>query len=67
MEGETVTVLAPERDETFTLTSEDEAALVAAMAEGDRGDVVSVDEFFRYLERAIEPPSACSTGPAGGS
>ena len=51
MEGEAVTVLAPEGDETFTLTSEDEAALLAAMAEGDRGEVVSVEEFFRHFER----------------
>lgn len=50
-EGEAVTVLAPEGDETFTLNAEDEAALLAAMAEGDRGDVVSVEEFFRHLER----------------
>jgi redox-sensitive bicupin YhaK (pirin superfamily) len=51
VEGEAVTVLAPEGDETFTLTSEDEAALLAAMAEGDRGDVVSAEEFFRHRER----------------
>lgn len=50
-EGEAVTVLVPEGDETFTLTSEEEAALLAAMAEGDRGDVVSVEEFFRHPER----------------
>lgn len=50
-EGEAVTVLAPEGDETFTLNAEDETALLAAMAEGDRGDVVSVEEFFRDLER----------------
>ncbi len=49
-EGE-ATVLAPEGDETFTLTGEDEAALLAAMAEGDRGDVISVEEFFRHLDR----------------
>ena len=51
VEGEAVTVLAPEGDETFTLDAEDETALLAAMAEGDRGDVVSVEEFFRDLER----------------
>lgn len=44
-------VLAPEGDETFTLNADDERALLAAMAEGDRGDVVSVEEFFRDLER----------------
>lgn len=50
-EGEAVTVLAPEGDETFTLNLEDEAALLAAMAEGDRGDVVSAEAFFRHPER----------------
>lgn len=50
-EGEAVTVLATEREETFTLSPADEAALLAAMAEGDRGDVVSAEEFFRDLER----------------
>ena len=50
-EGETVTILALEGDETFTLDPQDEAALLAAMAEGDRGDVVSAEEFFRELGR----------------
>lgn len=46
-EGEAVTVVAIEGDESFTLSSEDEATLLAAMAEGDWGDVVSVEELFR--------------------
>lgn len=50
-EGEAVTVVAIEGDESFTLSSEDEATLLAAMAEGDRGDVVSIEELFRHLER----------------
>lgn len=50
VEGEAVTVIAPEGDETFTLTSEDEVALLAAMAQGDRGDVVSVEEFIHQPE-----------------
>lgn len=50
-EGLTVTVLAPEADETFTLGPEDEAALLAAMAEGDRGEVVSAEEFLQDLGR----------------
>lgn len=48
-EGSTVTVLATENDETFTLGPKDEAALLAAMAEGDRGEVVSAEEFLREL------------------
>ena len=46
---ETFTVLAPEDDETFTLGPEDEAKLLAAMAESDRGEVVSAEEFLRDL------------------
>lgn len=47
--GQAVTVLAPEGDETFTLFPAEEAALQAAMAEGDRGEVISAEEFFRDL------------------
>ena len=37
-----------ERDEeTFELGPEDEAALLEAIAEGDRGEVVSAEEFLR--------------------
>jgi len=50
-EGETVTILALEGDEIFTLDPQDEAALLAAMAGGDRGDMVSAEEFFRELGR----------------
>ena len=45
-EGQAVTVLAPGRDETFTLGPAEEAALLEAMAEGDRGDVISAEELF---------------------
>lgn len=51
-EGETVTVLAPKGDETFALNPEDEAALLAAMAEGDRGEVTSLEDFFPELGRS---------------
>jgi hypothetical protein len=50
-EGLAVTVLAPEAEETFELCADDEEALLVAMAEGDRGDVISVEEFFRDLGR----------------
>ena len=36
VESMTVTILVPEGNETFHLGSEDEAALMEAMAEGDR-------------------------------
>lgn len=50
-EGTTVTVLAPENDESFTLGPDEEAALLDAMAEGDRGEVVRAEEFLRELGR----------------
>jgi hypothetical protein len=50
-EGASVTVLAPEDDETFELGPEEEAALRAAMAEGDRGEVIGADEVLRGLRR----------------
>jgi hypothetical protein len=50
-EGETVTMLAPEGDETFAVSPEDEAALLAAMAESDRGEVTSLEDFLREVGR----------------
>jgi len=46
-EGLAVTVLSPEGDETFTLSPNDETALLVAMAVGDRGEVISAEEFLR--------------------
>lgn len=51
MEGLTLTILAPEGDETFELGPAEEAALLAAMAEGDQGDVISAEEFLHELGR----------------
>lgn len=51
VEGQAVTVLAAEGDETFTLNPEQEAALLEVMAEGDRGEVISAEEFLRELGR----------------
>lgn len=48
-EGSTVTVLSRENDETFTLGPEEEAALLEAMAEGDKGEVIPAEEFLREL------------------
>ena len=39
-EGARVTILAPEDNETFHLGSEDEARLLAAVAEAGRGEVI---------------------------
>lgn len=48
-EGSLVTVLAPERDETFMLDAEAEAALLTAIAEADRNEIVTGEELFRQL------------------
>ncbi len=48
-EGSTVTVLAPERDETFVLDSQAETALLAAMAEADRGEVITDEQLLDKL------------------
>ena len=48
-EGSTVTVLAPEDGEAFELSPDDEAALLAAIEEADRGDVIDGELFLRDL------------------
>ena len=52
-EGATVTILAPESDETFELTPDDEAKLLESIAEADRGETVSA----KPLVRDLEPPN----------
>ena len=48
-EGCTVTVLAPEHDEVFALDVQAEAALLAAMAEADRGEVIAGEQLLGKL------------------
>lgn|GEM_PF-454027 len=48
-EGCTVMVLAPELEEAFVLDSESEEALLAAMAEADRGEVIAGEELMNKL------------------
>ncbi len=48
-EGCTVTVLAPEHDEVFALDVQTEAALLAAMAEADRGEVITGEQLLSKL------------------
>lgn len=50
-EGASVTVIATDDAETFELGPEDEAALLAAIAEADRGEVVDGTEFLVKLGR----------------
>ena len=51
VEGSVVTVVAREGDETFDVSPEDEQALLAAMAQAKRGEVVSWEELRRRLRR----------------
>jgi hypothetical protein len=48
-EGSTVTVLAPDDGEAFQLSADDEAALLAAIEEADRGDVIDGEQLLRDL------------------
>ena len=50
-EGSMVAVLARGADEPFGLSSEDEDELLAAIAEIERGEFVTVEELLRDLPR----------------
>jgi len=50
-EGLRVTILAPEDHESFSLGPEPEADLLAAIAEADRGELISAEELLRELRR----------------
>ena len=50
-EGSVVTVVAREDDEGFDVSPEEEAALLAAIAEADRGELVSWKELREQLRR----------------
>ena len=51
-EGEVVTVLTRDVEEAVHLSPEEEAELLEAIAEADRGDTISADELFARLRRA---------------
>ena len=51
-EGSVVTVVAREDDETFEVSPEDERALLEAIAQADRGQVVSWEELREQLRRS---------------
>lgn len=50
-EGANVTVLAPEGGESFALGPDDEAALLAAIAEAERGEAVGAAEVLQAIRR----------------
>jgi hypothetical protein len=48
-EGATVTILAPESNEAFMLDAGSEEALLAAIAEADRGETITGEELMDTL------------------
>ena len=50
-EGSIVTVLTPEPEDEVRLTAEEEAELLEAIAEADRGETISAEELFARLDR----------------
>ena len=52
-EGAVVTVVARDDDETFDVSSEEERALLAAIAQADRGEVVSWEVLRDQLRRTV--------------
>ena len=50
-EGETVTVLTQESEQEVHLSPEEEAELLQAIAEADRGETISAEELFARLDR----------------
>ena len=51
-EGSVVTVVAREDDETFDVSPEGERALLEAIAQADRGQIVSWEELREQLRRS---------------
>jgi len=49
--GSVVTVVAREDDEAFDVSPEEERALLAAIAQAERGQVVSWEELRKQLRR----------------
>jgi hypothetical protein len=50
-DGTGVYVLTRDVDEAFALSPEELAELEAGIAEADRGDMISGEEFFKHLRR----------------
>lgn len=50
-EGSVVTVVAREDEETFEVTPEEERALLEAIAQADRGQLISWEELREQLRR----------------
>ena len=50
-DGETVVVLTREADDVVRLAPDEEADLLEAIAEADRGETISPEELFLRLDR----------------
>ena len=50
-EGAIVTVLTPDSTDEVFLDAEDEAALLEAVAEAERGETISPEELFARLDK----------------
>lgn len=50
-DGETVVVLTRETEDSVQLSPEEEAELLEAIAEADRGETISAEELFARLDR----------------
>ena len=48
-EGASVTVLVRENDETFEVTPAEEAELLRALAEADRGDIIASEKVLKDI------------------
>ena len=51
-EGATVTILATEDGEVFELNSSDEAMILAAIAEAERGEVINASDVLRQISNS---------------
>jgi hypothetical protein len=51
-DGTTVTLLAHEGDETFALDPAQESELLAAIAEAERGELISASELLQRIRRS---------------
>jgi beta-lactam-binding protein with PASTA domain len=52
-EGTVVTVMVREGEDAFDVSDEDERALLEALAQADRGQVVSWDQLQAQLRRSL--------------
>ncbi len=51
-EGASVTILAPEDGELFELDNDNEARLLAAIDEAERGDVINAKKVLEQIRRS---------------